>query len=173
DCATCRAGSRAGVGGCDEQTPGASPGIDTIQGRFRSMAVVIRLMRAGAKKRPFYRMVAADSRRQRDGRFLEILGHYNPLTQPYELVVHKDKLERWLSRGAQPSEQAASLLRSLGISASKPVPVVAAADGVVKPAAKKTAKSGVKAARRKPRKISARKGQKKTAPKEARKGGAK
>ena len=63
------------------------------------MSVVIRLMRAGAKKRPFYRMVAADSRRQRDGRFLEILGHYNPLTQPYELVVHKDRVENWLSQG--------------------------------------------------------------------------
>ncbi len=80
------------------------------------MAVVIRLMRAGAKKRPFYRMVAADSRRQRDGRFLEILGHYNPLSQPFELVVHKDKVESWIGKGAQPSEQAASLLRSLGIS---------------------------------------------------------
>jgi len=79
------------------------------------MSVVIRLMRAGAKKRPFYRMVAADSRRQRDGRFLEILGHYNPLTQPYELVVHKDKVQVWINKGAQPSEQAASLLRSLGI----------------------------------------------------------
>ena len=58
------------------------------------MSVVIRLMRAGAKKRPFYRMVAADSRRQRDGRFLQILGHYNPLSQPYELVVHKDNESR-------------------------------------------------------------------------------
>ena len=84
------------------------------------MAVVIRLMRAGAKKRPFFRMVAADSRRQRDGRFLEILGHYNPLTQPYELVIHKSKVEAWLSKGAQPSEQAASLLRSLGIQPAPP-----------------------------------------------------
>jgi small subunit ribosomal protein S16 len=79
------------------------------------MSVVIRLMRAGAKKRPFYRMVAADSRRQRDGRFLEILGHYNPIARPYELVVHKDKVESWLKAGAQPSEQAAALLRSLGM----------------------------------------------------------
>src|SRR5678815_3705132 len=84
------------------------------------MSVVIRLMRAGAKKRPFYRMVAADSRRQRDGRFLEILGHYNPLAQPFELVVHKDKVESWIKKGAQPSEQAASLLRSLGISTHAP-----------------------------------------------------
>src|SRR5258708_23629228 len=84
------------------------------------MAVVLRLMRAGAKKRPFYRMVAADSRRQRDGRFLEILGHYNPVSQPFELVVHKDKVAAWIAKGAQPSEQVASLLRSLSISTSVP-----------------------------------------------------
>src|SRR5262245_11282424 len=90
------------------------------------MSVVIRLMRAGAKKRPFFRMVAADSRRQRDGRFLEILGHYNPLTQPFELMVHKDRIETWISKGAQPSEQVASLLRSLGIPTQAPAPVRAA-----------------------------------------------
>ena len=116
------------------------------------MSVVIRLMRAGAKKRPFYRMVAADSRRQRDGRFLEILGHYNPLTQPYELVVHKDKVETWISKGAQPSEQVASLLRSLNIPtqvASRPVTASpAAAD---KPAAKRVVK------RAKPRAVTPRK----------------
>jgi len=99
------------------------------------MSVVIRLMRAGAKKRPFYRVVAADSRRQRDGRFLEILGHYNPLTRPYELVLHKDRVEEWLTKGAQPSEQAASLLRSLGIpmgSPSKPTKKLDAS-GAAKP----------------------------------------
>ncbi len=118
------------------------------------MSVVIRLMRAGAKKRPFYRMVAADSRRQRDGRFLEILGHYNPLSQPYELVVHKDKVEKWLSRGAQPSEQAASLLRSLGIAMARP----AVADVLAEPAAKPERKAAAKkAARRVPRKASGRK----------------
>jgi small subunit ribosomal protein S16 len=84
------------------------------------MPVVIRLMRAGAKKRPFFRMVAADSRRQRDGRFIEILGHYDPLKKPYELVVHKDRVEGWISKGAQPSEQVASLLRPLGILMSRP-----------------------------------------------------
>jgi small subunit ribosomal protein S16 len=84
------------------------------------MSVVIRLMRAGAKKRPFFRLVAADSRRQRDGRFLEILGHYNPVAQPYELVVHKDKIETWLKAGAQPSEQCAALLHSLGMSWQAP-----------------------------------------------------
>ena len=134
------------------------------------MSVVIRLMRAGAKKRPFFRMVAADSRRQRDGRFLEILGHYNPLSQPYELVVHKDKVERWLTRGAQPSEQAASLLRSLGI--SRPVAVVTDGEGAPKKKPAKAAKAAG-AARRKPRKVSPRKAQKKVARKAARKSGPK
>jgi small subunit ribosomal protein S16 len=142
------------------------------------MSVVIRLMRAGAKKRPFFRMVAADSRRQRDGRFLEILGHYNPLAQPYELMVHKDKVEAWLSKGAQPSEQAASLLRSLGISMhQRKAAVVAAAPAMqaeatapkkakaAKPA--KGAKPAVKRAA--PRKVSARKVERKTARKAAKK----
>ena len=84
------------------------------------MPVVLRLMRAGAKKRPFYRVVAADSRRQRDGRFLEILGHYDPIAKPYELVLQRDRVEDWLGRGAQPSEQVASLLRSLGIPMGRP-----------------------------------------------------
>ncbi len=79
------------------------------------MPVVIRLMRAGAKKRPFYRMVVADSRRQRDGRFIEILGHYDPLVNPHKLVIEKDRALDWISKGARPSEQAASLLRSQGI----------------------------------------------------------
>lgn len=113
------------------------------------MPVVIRLMRAGAKKRPFYRMVAADSRRQRDGRFIEILGHYDPLKKPFELVVHKDKVEAWLKNGAQPSEQAASLLRSVGmtwVNPSKPAKKAAGA-----------AKAKAPAAKRKPRKVSERK----------------
>ena len=118
------------------------------------MSVVIRLMRAGAKKRPFYRVVAADSRRQRDGRFLEILGHYNPLRQPYELMVHKDKVEKWLSRGAQPSEQAASLLRSLGI-AMRMAPAIGAEAGPAVPTPKKAA--GARSARRVPHKPSPRK----------------
>jgi small subunit ribosomal protein S16 len=113
------------------------------------MAVVIRLMRAGAKKRPFYRLVAADSRRSRDGRFLEILGHYNPIVQPFELVVQKDRVQKWLDQGAQPSEQVASLLRSTGMTlgkASKPTKRAAPAGAAVKPRT-----------RVKPRKVSARK----------------
>jgi len=138
------------------------------------MSVVIRLMRAGAKKRPFFRMVAADSRRQRDGRFLEILGHYNPLSQPYELVVHKDRVVSWISKGAQPSEQAASLLRSLGIPLH-PAPVVKpvtpeAGAGLPKPAARPKPKLEAKAAKRTTaRKVSARKVEKKAARKTAKK----
>ena len=119
------------------------------------MSVVIRLMRAGAKKRPSYRVVAADSRRQRDGRFLEILGHYNPLAQPYELRLHKDKVEKWLNRGAQPSEQAASLLRSLGITPAAAAAVPA--ETAPKPAKKAAAKAAAKPARRVIRKPSERK----------------
>ena len=121
------------------------------------MSVVIRLMRAGAKKRPFYRMVAADSRRQRDGRFLEILGHYNPVSQPYELVVHKDKVEAWIAKGAQPSEQVASLLRSLSIPMSVPA-VAAPASDAPKPTAAKASAARKRAPKRtlSPRKVRAR-----------------
>jgi small subunit ribosomal protein S16 len=116
------------------------------------MAVVIRLMRAGAKKRPSYRLVAADSRRQRDGRFLEILGHYNPIAQPYELVVQKDRVQEWLDKGAQPSVQVASLLRSSGMTLGKPSkPTKKKAVGAAPAAA---AKPGPRA---KPRKRSERK----------------
>jgi small subunit ribosomal protein S16 len=123
------------------------------------MSVVIRLMRAGAKKRPFYRMVAADSRRQRDGRFLEILGHYNPVSQPYELVVHKDKVTAWIAKGAQPSEQVASLLRSLSIPMTVPV---SAAPAAPKPAAAKASAARKRAVKRtvSPRKVRAREARK-------------
>jgi small subunit ribosomal protein S16 len=133
------------------------------------MSVVIRLMRAGAKKRPFYRMVAADSRRQRDGRFLEILGHYNPLTQPYELVVHKDRVESWITKGAQPSEQVASLLRSLGVSV-RPAPMVRpVAEAAAAPKAKPKAAAKPAVKRAAARKVSARKVEKKAARKSAKK----
>lgn len=128
------------------------------------MSVVIRLMRAGAKKRPFFRMVAADSRRQRDGRFLEILGHYNPLTQPYELVVHKDRVESWISKGAQPSEQVASLLRSLGIAMHRPTPPKPAVAEGAAPAPKVKAKAARPAVKRTAAlKVSARKTARKAA----------
>lgn len=79
------------------------------------MAVRIRLNRMGAKKRPFYRLVVADSRAPRDGRFIEILGHYNPIVDPVELVVDKEKTQDWLNKGAQPSDTVKRLLKQAGV----------------------------------------------------------
>lgn len=79
------------------------------------MAVRIRLQRHGRKKRPFYRLVAADARAQRDGAFLERLGHYNPLTEPAEIHIDEEKALKWLRRGAQPTDTAKSLLSQRGI----------------------------------------------------------
>ena len=84
------------------------------------MAVVIRMMRAGAKKRPFYRIVVADSRRQRDGRFVEILGYYDPMVKPFVVKMDETKVKGWIAQGAQPSTQAASLFRRAGIIAARP-----------------------------------------------------
>ena len=84
------------------------------------MAVVIRMMRAGARKRPFYRIVVADSRRQRDGRFVEILGYYDPMAKPFAVKMDEDKVKSWIGQGAQPSTQAASLFRRAGIIAARP-----------------------------------------------------
>ena len=84
------------------------------------MAVVIRMMRAGAKKRPFYRIVVADSHRQRDGRFVEILGYYDPMVKPFAVKMDEDKVKSWIGQGAQPSTQAASLFRRAGIIAARP-----------------------------------------------------
>ena len=78
------------------------------------MAVHLRLLRMGAKKRPFYRIVASDSRRARDGRFLEIIGTYNPITKPAEVNVAEDKLTNWLDQGAQPTDTVRSLLTQIG-----------------------------------------------------------
>ncbi len=74
------------------------------------MAIRIRLTRGGRKKRPFYRVVATNSTSPRDGRFLEILGTYDPLKDPAEFKINKDKLDKWLSRGAEPSNTVKSLL---------------------------------------------------------------
>ncbi len=74
------------------------------------MAVKIRLARAGAKKAPFYRVVAADSRAPRDGRFIEILGRYNPRTDPSTIELNVEKIDAWIAKGAQPSETVARLL---------------------------------------------------------------
>jgi small subunit ribosomal protein S16 len=77
--------------------------------------VKIRLRRVGAKKQPSYRIVAADSRSPRDGRFIEILGHYNPRTEPTTVVLKEERIRYWLSVGAQPTEAVGRLLRDKGI----------------------------------------------------------
>ena len=78
--------------------------------------VKIRLRRVGAKKQPSYRVVVADSRAPRDGAFIEIIGHYDPLTDPATVVIHEDKALKWLRQGAQPTQTVAGLLSKLGIS---------------------------------------------------------
>ncbi|WP_025323269.1 30S ribosomal protein S16 [Deferrisoma camini] len=79
------------------------------------MAVRIRLARHGAKKRPFYRIVAAPSEAPRDGRFLEVLGTYNPLTDPATIEVKEDRVLYWLENGAKASDTVVSLLRKTGV----------------------------------------------------------
>ncbi|MBM3718796.1 MAG: 30S ribosomal protein S16 [Actinobacteria bacterium] len=78
------------------------------------MAVKLRLTRVGKTKQPQYRVVAADSRRARDGRFIEILGQYNPRTEPSTLSIDNDKAVRWLLKGAQPTERVRKLLEISG-----------------------------------------------------------
>ena len=80
------------------------------------------MRRTGAKKQPSYRFVVADTRSPRDGRFLEIIGHYNPRHDPVEVVVNEDKVKHWLSRGAQPSGTAARLLADKGLYDKAKVP---------------------------------------------------
>ena len=79
------------------------------------MAVKIRLRRMGQKKAPFYRIVVADSRYPRDGRFIEQLGHYNPMTDPAEVVIDADKAAQWIKNGAQPTETVRALLKKQNI----------------------------------------------------------
>lgn len=79
------------------------------------MAVRIRLKRMGAKKRPFYRLIVADSRAARDGRFIDQLGHYDPIADPVQLQVNEEKALEWLRNGAQPSDTARDLLRKAGV----------------------------------------------------------
>ena len=79
------------------------------------MADRIRLRRMGAKKRPFYRLVVADSRSPRDGRFIESLGYYNPISAPVEIQIDEEKALDWLRKGAQPSDTARRLLEQVGV----------------------------------------------------------
>lgn len=78
------------------------------------MAVKLRLTRVGKTKQPQYRVIAADSRRARDGRFIEILGQYNPRTEPSYLKIDNDKAVEWLMKGAQPTERVKKLLEISG-----------------------------------------------------------
>ena len=77
--------------------------------------VKIRLKRIGAKKAPFYRVVVADSRYPRNGRFIEEIGSYNPLTEPAEIKIDADKAKQWLKNGAQPTDTVKALLKKSGI----------------------------------------------------------
>jgi small subunit ribosomal protein S16 len=115
--------------------------------------VKIRLRRVGAKKKPSYRLVVADSRAPRDGAFIEVIGHYNPLTNPATIIVDSEKALSWLSQGAQPTATASRLLLKAGVT-QPPKPAKPAAK---KPKAVKAAKAvaekpkPAKAAARKPR----------------------
>ena len=79
------------------------------------MAVKIRLRRMGAKKAPCYRIVVADSRYPRDGRFIEEIGYYNPMTEPAEINVDSEKAKKWIGNGAQPTETVRDLLKKSGV----------------------------------------------------------
>ncbi len=79
------------------------------------MAVKIRLRRMGAKKRPFYRVVVADSRYPRDGRFIEEIGTYNPLIQPAEVKIDAEAAKKWIANGAQPTDKVKAILKSNNI----------------------------------------------------------
>jgi small subunit ribosomal protein S16 len=79
------------------------------------LAVKIRLTRVGARNNPIWRVVATDQRSPRDGRFIEVLGHYNPQTEPSTIDLDEERIRDWLSRGAQPSNTVKNLLKAKGI----------------------------------------------------------
>jgi small subunit ribosomal protein S16 len=91
--------------------------------------IKLRLRRMGAKKRPSYRIVAADSRSPRDGRFIEIVGTYDPITDPATITLKTDRIQHWLSVGAQPTETVRDIIKRAGVQAQ-----VAAADEASAPA---------------------------------------
>jgi small subunit ribosomal protein S16 len=86
----------------------------SFQAEERIAVVKLRLMRMGKTKQPTYRIVAADARSPRNGRFIEIVGHYNPRTEPSSITVDNDKAVAWLQKGAQPTEAVAKLLKISG-----------------------------------------------------------
>ena len=84
------------------------------------MAVKLRLTRVGSKKNPIYRVVVADSRSPRDGKFIDIVGRYNPQTEPSTIELDEAKIKDWLGKGAQPTESVARLLKIKNISVGSP-----------------------------------------------------
>ena len=93
------------------------------------MSVKIRLARHGAKKRPFYRVIVTDSHSPRDGRFIEQVGTYDPCSNPMRFEVKRDRLEKWLEKGAKPSETVAQMLRKSGLPTRAARPSAAVPDG--------------------------------------------
>ena len=95
--------------------------------------VRIRLRRMGAKKKPFYRIVIADKRSPRDGRFIETIGTYDPLTEPETIEIELDRAAHWLSVGAQPTEAVARILRQRNLLDlnGKPIPLAESVDEVI------------------------------------------
>ena len=125
------------------------------------MPVKLRLRRIGAKHQPRYRIVAADSRSPRDGRFIEVIGYYLPTRQPHEVVIHAELAQKWLKRGAQPTDTVRDLLVQQGLlaaipyaasetsaqsksvePAAEPVPQAAPEPAAVEPAAEAAAEEG-------------------------------
>lgn len=99
------------------------------------MAVKIRLKRMGAKKKPFYRIIVADSRSPRDGKFIEELGYYDPLKDPAEIKVNAEKAQKWLATGAQPTDTVRALLKKAGVEMVKKAPKARPAAPAEEPAA--------------------------------------
>jgi len=109
------------------------------------LAVRIRLARVGATKRPSYRVVAIDSRKPRDGRALEILGFYDPLTDPATVRLEGERIREWIGKGAKPSETVVKLLRQAGMDARGEEAATAAPETPKPKARRTTARSGAKA----------------------------
>ena len=122
--------------------------------------VVIRMKRAGAKKRPFYRVVVADSRSRRDGRYIEQLGYYDPLTEPATFQVDAEKFAAWIRKGAKPSESVGVMMARHAPEALRPVPLLpqpaaempAPAEPGAAPATKAAKKKKVAAKKKAPKK---------------------
>ena len=121
--------------------------------------VVIRMKRAGAKKRPFYRVVVADSRSRRDGRYIEQLGYYDPLTEPATFQVDAEKFAAWIRKGATPSESVGVMMARHAPEALRPAPLAPPAAAEMPAPAASGAAPAKKAAKKK--------GAKKKAPKKA------